>query len=114
MLRRALIALGVVYLAVAVFLLARQVLLGLAIYLARGGAVLLAALLLERHRYRPPVDYTSGQWRPTGERFVDPTTGRLMEVRYNPDTGERAYVAADDAATGDDDAARAPEREETR
>jgi hypothetical protein len=114
MLRRALIALGVVYLAVAVFLLARQVLLGLAAYLALGGVVLLAALLLERHRYRPPVDHARGPWQPTGERFVDPTTGRLVEVRYNPDTGERAYVPADEAAPGDDGTARAPGREETR
>jgi hypothetical protein len=34
----------------------------------------------------------SGQWELTGERFIDPTTKRLMEVRYNPATGQRAYV----------------------
>jgi hydroxymethylpyrimidine pyrophosphatase-like HAD family hydrolase len=30
----------------------------------------------------------------TAERFVDPTSGKLLEVRYNPQTGERAYVDA--------------------
>lgn len=114
MLRRALIALGMVYLAVAVFLLTKQVLLGLAAYLALGGVVLLAALLLERHRYRPRVDHASGPWQPTGERFVDPTTGRLVEVHYNPETGERAYVPADEAAPGDEGATSASGREETR
>ena len=33
----------------------------------------------------------------TGERFLDPTTGRLMEVRYNPMTGQRDYVPVDTA-----------------
>jgi hypothetical protein len=30
-----------------------------------------------------------------GERFVDPTSGRLTEVRHNPETGERDYVEVD-------------------
>jgi hypothetical protein len=32
-----------------------------------------------------------GQWQPTGERFNDPTTGQVVEVYYNPQTGERDY-----------------------
>lgn len=35
-----------------------------------------------------------GNWRPTGEKFVDPETGRLVEVWFEPDTGERRYVDA--------------------
>jgi hypothetical protein len=30
-------------------------------------------------------------WQSTGERFVDPSTGALTEVTYNPQTGERSY-----------------------
>jgi hypothetical protein len=32
-------------------------------------------------------------FRPTDERFVDPTTGRLMRVYLDPATGERRYHA---------------------
>ena len=53
------------------------------------GLLLLLSLVLER-RYKPAQ--TSGEGRPTGERFVDPTTGELMEVWYDPATGERSYV----------------------
>lgn len=37
-----------------------------------------------------------GAWRPSGERFIDPETGRLVEVWFEPSTGERRYVAVDD------------------
>ena len=63
----------------------------LVMYLAVNGFILVGALLLERKRYRPPVDRSQGHWQPTGERFVDPTTQKLMEVLYNPTTGERDY-----------------------
>ena len=53
------------------------------------GLLLLFGILLEQ-RYKPPVAAAKGQ--PTGERFVDPTTGELMEVWYDPATGERSYV----------------------
>ena len=92
MLRRWLIGLGVLYLAVGAYLLALHVALVLAIYLVVGGVVLAGSIVLERRGYRPRVDRTRGRWQLTGERFVDPSSGRLMEVRYNPDTGERDYV----------------------
>lgn len=38
---------------------------------------------------RPPL---SGRWRPTGEKFIDPATGKLVEVWSDPTTGERRYV----------------------
>jgi len=72
------------------------------------GAVLVAAVILERTRYRSlqaeltgdrhgpgggettrPVD----RFRPTEERFVDPTTGVPMRVWVDSSTGERRYVA---------------------
>ncbi len=31
-------------------------------------------------RYRPRVDTGKGVWEPTGERFIDPTTGQLAET----------------------------------
>jgi hypothetical protein len=91
-LRRWLIGLGVLYLAVGAYLLSIHVALVLAIYLLIGGAVLAGSIVLERRGYRPRVDHARGRWQRTGERFVDPSSGRLVEVRYNPDTGEREYV----------------------
>lgn len=38
---------------------------------------------------RPPP----GDWRPTEEKFVDPETGQLVTVWFDPATGERRYVA---------------------
>ncbi len=72
------------------------------------GAVLVAAVLLERTRYRslhaeltgdghgPGGGETAlpdGRFRPTDERFVDPTTGVPMRVWTDASTGERRYVA---------------------
>jgi hypothetical protein len=58
------------------------------------GAALLAAVLFERWRYRPPAGADPVQWQVTGERFVDPETGRQMQVLFNPRTGERRYQPA--------------------
>lgn len=38
---------------------------------------------------RPPL---SGGWRPTCEKFIDPTSGKPVEVWFDPQTGERRYV----------------------
>jgi hypothetical protein len=59
------------------------------------GVLLVAGGLFERRRYRARVDRENRRWQDTAERFVDPTTGRLMEVRYDPETGERDYVEVD-------------------
>jgi hypothetical protein len=32
----------------------------------------------------------------TQERFVDPESGRLVTVFFNPATGERRYIAGDE------------------
>jgi hypothetical protein len=34
----------------------------------------------------------NGSWRATDERFIDPETGRLVTVWYDPATGDRRYV----------------------
>ena len=74
---------------------------------ALGGAGLVG-ISFERMRYRSETaertrsDAGAGggepqapqlPFRPTEERFVDPTTGRLMRVYLNPATGERRYHA---------------------
>jgi hypothetical protein len=71
------------------------------------GAVMVAAVLLERTRYRSLHAERTGdthgpgggenrapepRFRPTEERFVDPTTGVAMRVWVDPSTGERRYV----------------------
>ncbi len=62
-----------------------------AVELFFGGGLLLFAIAFEARRYRAKTA-SSGRWETTGERFVDPTTGKLTEVRYNPQSGERKYV----------------------
>lgn len=92
MLRRVTIGYGLLYLIGAVVLLfIVHATPWLVLYLAVNGLILVSAVLLERKRYRTRVDRTQGDFQPTGERFVDPTTGRHMEVSYNSATGERDY-----------------------
>jgi hypothetical protein len=38
---------------------------------------------------RPPL---SGGLRPTSEKFIDPASGKPVEVWFDPATGERRYV----------------------
>ncbi|HYM49277.1 MAG TPA: hypothetical protein VET65_01780 [Candidatus Limnocylindrales bacterium] len=91
MLRRALIAYGVLAVLVAAVLLTAGAVVQLAVYLLLNGVVILAALGFERSRYRPRLDPTARPQK-TGERFIDPVTHRLVEVRYDPRTGKREYV----------------------
>ena len=72
------------------------------------GAVLVVAVILERTRYRSLHAERTGalhgpgggephapepRFRPTEERFVDPTTRVAMRVWVDPATGDRLYVA---------------------
>ena len=91
MLRRLLIAYGLLCLVGAVVLFVLHVTFVLVIYLAVNGLIIVGALLFERQGYSPDVSQTAGNWEKTGERFVDPTTKREVEVYYNPQTGERDY-----------------------
>lgn len=91
MLRKAILAYGVLAIAGAIALALAGVMAGLVFYLFVNGAIVVAAVLFERGRYRPTIT-PSGPWQETDERFVDPTTGQLMKVRYNPQTGARDYV----------------------
>lgn len=52
------------------------------------GALVVVGLFFDR--YRKAVR-SNAHWEKTGERFRDPVSGRMVEVRYNPSTGERDY-----------------------
>jgi len=94
MLRKAILAYGVLAVIGAIALALAGIVAGLVFYLFVNGAIVLAAVLFERGRYRPAFT-PGGPWQETSERFVDPTTGQLMKVRYNPQTGARDYVPVD-------------------
>jgi hypothetical protein len=76
------------------------------------GLVLIVAAIIERVRYRSdeaertaarhgpgggePTDQPiDPRFRPTNERFEDPTTRQRMRVWTDPTSGERRYVAED-------------------
>lgn len=95
MLRNVLLGAGLVGVVVAIgLLLAGQYAPGLQTLIASGA--LTAGVAFERWRYVRSLTSREGRWLPTGERFVEPTTYRLTEVYYNPDTGERDYRPAED------------------
>lgn len=95
MLRRVLIVYGVLCIIGAIILLVAHVTIALVIYLAINGLIIVGAILFERSSYHSNAGTTQGKWQYTGERFNDPTTGRMVEVYYNPQTGERDYRESD-------------------
>jgi len=57
------------------------------------GAILLAAVIYERFRYKPLEKIEPGQgWERTSERFVDAESGKTVTVYVEPKSGERQYV----------------------
>lgn len=62
-------------------------------FLAMSG-VLLLGTALDRIGYgRAAASRPAGHgWQLTAERFVDPGSGRLVAVWFDPSTGERRYV----------------------
>lgn len=57
------------------------------------GAILLAAIVYERFRYKPLAHSAPGaDWQRTSERFVDPDSGKTVTVYLQPGSGERQYV----------------------
>jgi hypothetical protein len=59
-------------------------------WLLFNSSVLGLALLFERRGYHPRAK-DPASLRPTGERFVDPTSGKMVEVWEDPATGVREY-----------------------
>jgi hypothetical protein len=89
-LRRAVLALGVLALLLGLALVVQGAAALGGIQLLILGLAVVLGVVLEARRYRGRAG--PGRWQSTAERFVDPTTGRLMEVQYDPGTGERRYV----------------------
>jgi hypothetical protein len=62
-----------------------------------GGLLLVVGLAIERWRYKPLLRTgPDPSWEDTGERFVDPGSGQLTAVYFDPLRGERHYVVIDD------------------
>jgi len=66
------------------------------LYLAGMGVVLIAAGFLVGPRYSRELTAPPAGYAFTGERFVDPTTKHTVEVWQHPQSGQRAYVLAED------------------
>lgn len=92
MVRRWLIVIGFVEILIAVLLIGLGLDIAAVAWLVITGAILVVAIVFERRGYRPRVDRTHVRWQPTGERFIDPSSGHLIEVRFDPKTGARDYV----------------------
>jgi hypothetical protein len=58
-----------------------------------GAIVTVAGCLFERRYHAAQQGFPAGgRFQPTGERFIDPETGRLTAAWLDPATGERRYV----------------------
>jgi len=57
------------------------------------GLMLSAGIVWERWQYKKPqAGGPDPHWRATGERFVDPASGKTLEVYFDPRNGESHYV----------------------
>jgi hypothetical protein len=91
MLRTTVLVLGIIFAAVgAILWLVGVVVPG--IQALTLGALTVIGLLFERWRYHNRNASKDGDWRPTGERFVDPESGQNVQVLYDPQSGERRYA----------------------
>lgn len=64
----------------------------LPLYLAIAGVLIAGSAFSIRDTSPRDQDQPQGYWQMTGERFRDPATGHMMEIRHNPVTDERDYV----------------------
>ncbi len=65
------------------------------------GLILLVGLAVERWRYKPVRrQRIDPGWQDTGERFVDPETGAITAVYFDPLAAERHYIAVENKADG--------------
>jgi hypothetical protein len=90
MLRTAVLIFGCLVLALGAYLCTKGTAFG-GVQTLIGGAVIVLATLFERWRYHNRNASDGADWQPTGERFVDPETGKNVEVLYDPQSGERRY-----------------------
>lgn len=68
------------------------------LYLLFIGATVFLATLFERWRYRTSHQVDGAHWVRTGERFEDPSSHQIVEVFFDPRSGERRYVTPRSAA----------------
>ncbi len=69
---------------------------GWALWLLGVGAFVVVGTAFERTLYKPLRTKSPGPgWTRTKERFIDPQTGKTVEVFYNATSGERQYVSPD-------------------
>lgn len=98
MLRKGLYAAGIVLLLLALVAAVNGVIFAFWWQMLFCGVVLIAALVFERWRYKPVRQKRPAPaWTDTGERFVDPESGRLTGVWFDPASGERHYLWVNDA-----------------
>jgi hypothetical protein len=64
--------------------------LALGVYLLINATAIFAGALFER-RYKSNGVLKVGM-KPTGERFINPESGKTVEVHFDPKTGERNYI----------------------
>jgi len=62
------------------------------------GVIAIVTVFLEPIYGRANGKPVGRDWRSTDEKFVDPETGRLVIVWFDPQTGERRYVEESEAA----------------
>ena len=62
------------------------------------GLIALVTSLVERTYGAPTRARPNAGMRPTDERFVDPDPGPLVTGWFDPETGERRYVADGEAS----------------
>jgi hypothetical protein len=93
MLRLVVLILGVLVLVAGVFTYTHDAPYA-ALWLLAVGGVTTVGTVFERIRYKPILPDTPGfGWVGTDERFVDPETGKAVDVFYHPASGERRYVS---------------------
>lgn len=80
---------------------------GIAVWAVGGGffllivaSVVILTALLEPIYGKSVNRPAGGAWRPTDEKFVDPETGELVTVWFDPASGERRYVSEGQANHG--------------
>ena len=54
--------------------------------------VVLLGLLFERWRYKKLQSSAPANFEATGERFLDPDNGNIVEVYFDRQRGERRYI----------------------
>jgi hypothetical protein len=64
------------------------------LWLLVGGGLITVGTLCERVFYKPLLSAKPGAgWVRTEERFIDPHTGKMVDVFYQPASGDRQYVS---------------------